>query len=155
MVARRAHNPKVAGSSPAPATASPQTNSLGAFCLSDRHAILHILHPERRRLSLHRSHSGPGYSNAETSLKDNTLYKEGHKLANYLFEGIPDTCRSNEVREMAEKRSWQRMAEEEHRGVESATGGVARRAHNPKVAGSSPAPATKRRAPFPGALSFW
>jgi hypothetical protein len=43
---------------------------------------------------------------------------------------------------MVEEWSRERMAQEKHRGVESAEGGVARRAHNPKVAGSSPAPAT-------------
>ena len=47
------------------------------------------------------------------------------------------------------------MVEEEYSGVESAEGGVTRqsrqnemktdRAHNPKVVGSSPAPATKLR----------
>ena len=37
--------------------------------------------------------------------------------------------------------TWQMLKTEPHRGVEQL---VARRAHNPKVAGSSPAPATKK-----------
>jgi hypothetical protein len=43
--------------------------------------------------------------------------------------------------------------EAKDRGVEQL---VARRAHNPKVAGSSPAPATKRKCPgLSGASSFF
>ena len=37
--------------------------------------------------------------------------------------------------------TWQMLKTEPHRGVEQL---VARRAHNPKVAGSSPAPATTK-----------
>lgn len=39
-----------------------------------------------------------------------------------------------------------------HRGVEQL---VARWAHNPKVVGSNPAPATKRGSPFGGSLIFY
>ncbi len=40
---------------------------------------------------------------------------------------------------------------EKHRGVEQL---VARRAHNPEVAGSNPAPATKSKAEFDSAFLF-
>lgn len=60
------------------------------------------------------------------TLPYNSFYKEGNELEGNLFEGIPDSFRSNEAREVAKVWHWERMDKSQHRRMESAKGGIAR-----------------------------
>ena len=123
LVARRAHNPKVVGSNPAPATrySKKATQSSGLFvCAPFKDSS------PARPWSLR-----PDLTRGKSSFTASTLIRETHLGYDRQPHGQGDAQR------------WSIASATARIGAAGWSSLVARRAHNPKVVGSNPAPATR------------
>ena len=128
-VARRAHNPKVVGSNPAPAT----NFSSACDCVSNRRQT-----NATDTCSVWGDNSDAGWSSSVARRAHNPKVVGSNPAPATNFSSVLRLCQQSK----ADKRHQATARLEGDNSDAGWSSSVARRAHNPKVVGSNPAPAT-------------